>query len=89
MLSVTSSRRRPGRVERCERVADQKIAGGGGGNDGEVDEIPAGVEKVVGKEDHGERAQAVARGQPVGEENGREKAEIGRCSQQHGRMPQV
>jgi hypothetical protein len=32
---------------------------------------------------------AVARGEPVGEENGREEAEIGRCSQQHGRMPQV
>ena len=79
----------PGRVDAVERVADQKIARGGGGDDGEIGQIPAGVEKVVGEKHHGERAQAVSRGQPVGEENGREKAEIGRCGQQHVRMPQV
>ena len=72
-----------------ERPANQKVARGRGGDDGEIGEIPAGVEKVVGEKHHGQRAQPVSRGEPVGEENGREEAEIGRCSQQHVRMPQV
>jgi len=66
-----------------KRAADEEIARGGGGDDGEVDEIPARVEEVVGEEHHGERAQPVSRGQPVREEDGGEKSEISRGGQQH------
>ena len=55
----------------------------------QISQIPAGVEEVIGEEDYGQRAQTISRGQPIGEENGREKGEISRCGQQHVRMPQV
>ena len=74
---------------RMQGIADQKIASGGHRDDGKVDEIPAGVEEVIRKEYDGQRAQPISSRQPVSEENGHEKAEIGRCSQQHRRMPQV
>ena len=72
-----------GPFEAGEAEADREIAGGGQGDEKEVEEVPLGVEEVVGEQKGGEAGGSPAGERPIEEEEGREEEEVGGTGEEH------
>ncbi len=55
---------------------DQEVARGSGRNEEEIEQVPLGVEKVVGKQDYGQRERAEPSYGPVEKENAYQENEV-------------
>src|SRR6266567_4359124 len=66
-----------------DEITEEEVARGGRRNDGEIEDVPLGVEEVVAEEDDRYCGQASAADNPVHEEQGRQKDKEIRRGKRH------